>query len=105
MDHISGFFPESGTKSYDLFGRAVILATRYEAMRKLLFPTKLEHSVIILHERVFASLDLDQHPRFIRYQLKLNNTVVRDDPSAEHLFYQKIEMIDQEKHYKIHIVA
>ena len=90
MDHISGFFPESGTKSYDLFGRAVVLATRYEGMRKVLWGDKLQESVIILHERVYASIDPSAYPQFTRHQLKQNDMVVRDDPSAEYLFYRQI---------------
>jgi class 3 adenylate cyclase len=29
-DVISGFYPDSGAKEYDLYGRAIVLATRYE---------------------------------------------------------------------------
>jgi class 3 adenylate cyclase len=36
LDNVVGFYPDSGTKEYDLYGRAVILATRYEEMRKKL---------------------------------------------------------------------
>jgi hypothetical protein len=34
---VEAFFPESGVKVYELFGRGIILAHRYEAMRDLIF--------------------------------------------------------------------
>ena len=97
MDHISGFFPESGTKSYDIFGRAIVLATRYEAMRKVLFGQHMEHSVIILHEHVYSSLDQTQRAGFSAYPLRQKNILVRDDPSAERLFFQKVSRPDMQR--------
>nr|AIA17440.1 7TM diverse intracellular signaling [uncultured bacterium] len=53
LDSISGFYPEFGTKEYDLYGRAIILATRYEGMRKFLFEKDAtSRSTIILQEKV-----------------------------------------------------
>ncbi len=48
LDHITGFYPETGTREYDLFGRAIVLATRYEGMRKALLSNQQGASIIIL---------------------------------------------------------
>ncbi|HYX31763.1 MAG TPA: adenylate/guanylate cyclase domain-containing protein [Oligoflexus sp.] len=56
LDTLTGFYPESGTKKYDLFGPAIVLATRYEAMRKALFNGEMDRNVIIIQDVVYAAL-------------------------------------------------
>lgn len=94
-DSISGFYPESGTKEYDLFGRAIILATRYEAMRKVILkdsplPCEVSSAIIILQEKVHMSLDSESRSQYLEYDLSKNGVVVRDDPTAKKLFYKTI---------------
>lgn len=91
LDSIVGFYPEFGAKEYDLYGRAIILATRYEAMRKTLFAEESsQESIIILQEKVFASLDPTLRTEFSMVDLKAQGLTVRDDPAATRLFVRFI---------------
>ena len=92
MDQIASFFPSAGTKSYDLYGRGIVLATRYEAMRKILFTGDVEHSSLIIQERVYASLSTAQRLRFERIALDGAKLFVRDDPAARCLFVAKLDL-------------
>jgi class 3 adenylate cyclase len=88
LDSISGFYPESGAKEYDVFGRSVILATRYEAMRKYILDEDRESSIIILQSRVYESLDRELRDGFNRFDLQQHKTNVRDDSGATELYYK-----------------
>jgi class 3 adenylate cyclase len=88
LDSISGFYPESGAKEYDVFGRSVILATRYEAMRKYILDENRESSIIILQSRVYESLDRELRDGFNRFDLQQHKTIVRDDSGAVVLYYK-----------------
>ncbi len=84
---LEGFYPESGTREYDLYGRAVILATRYESMRKNIFVGQPDASLIIVQEEIYLSLPTELRQRFHEFDLVLNKLKVRDDPSARVLYY------------------
>lgn len=87
---MEGFFPSTGVKQYDLYGRAIVLATRYESMRKSLFAKKPELSghVTILHEAVWHGLSREKQQQFQRWELKEDGVTVRDDASATIAFYE-----------------
>jgi class 3 adenylate cyclase len=87
-DVISGFYPESGAKEYDLFSRAIVLATRYESMRREIFKSRPPGNIIILQERLFMSLDSKARQDFRVFDLQSNGVIVRDDPSAIRLYYR-----------------
>jgi class 3 adenylate cyclase len=88
MDSIAGFYPESGAREYDLYGRAIILATRYEGMRKVLLKKGPAQSILSLQERVYRNLDTDTQKDFEVFDLRLHQEVVRDDPDAQRVYYQ-----------------
>ncbi len=87
---LEGFYPESGTKEYDLYGRAVILATRYESMRKHIFQGIPDASMLIIQEEIFLSLPTELRTRFREFDLVQAKLKVRDDPSARVLYYTLI---------------
>jgi len=87
---LEGFYPESGTREYDLYGRAVILATRYEGMRKHLFQGQADASLLIIQEEIFLSLPTELRKRFQEFDLTRHNLKVRDDPSARVLYYAMV---------------
>jgi hypothetical protein len=91
LDTITGFFPEAGTKEYDLYGQAIVLATRYEGMRKTLFEAETARSVLIIQEKVYHSLDPSHRNGFKMMDLKELGIVVRDDPAATRLYYQFLD--------------
>lgn len=88
---MTGFFPESGTKEYDIYGLPIVLATRYESLRKSLFEADLSGSIIIIQELVYQSLDPSHREGFVAMNLKESGFVVRDDPAATHVYYQIVE--------------
>jgi len=88
LDSISGFYPESGAKEYDVFGRSIILATRYEAMRKYILGDNQSMSIIILQSRVHESLDRELRDGFIKFDLQEHKISVRDDSGASILYYK-----------------
>jgi class 3 adenylate cyclase len=91
LDSLTGFYPEAGTKEYDIYGQALVLATRYEGMRKTLFEAEKGRSVIIIQEVVYQSLDPSHRAGFIPMDLKELGVVVRDDPAATKLYYQFLD--------------
>ncbi|WP_218109965.1 7TM diverse intracellular signaling domain-containing protein [Oligoflexus tunisiensis] len=91
IESLNGFYPETGAKEYDLFGPAIILATRYEGMRKILFGGEKPRSVIIIQERVYHSIDRDHRTDFIEVNLKEKGLVIRDDPAAVRLYYRFLD--------------
>lgn len=86
-ESITGFYPETGTKEYDLYGPSIVLATRYEGMRKILFEDQNDRSILIIQNRVFQMLDADHQNQFQRLNLKQHGVVVRDDPNADSLAF------------------
>lgn len=65
LDTLTGFYPEAGTKEYDIYGQALVLATRYEGMRKTLFEAEKGRSVLIIQSVVYDSLDPSHREGFI----------------------------------------
>ncbi|HYX36188.1 MAG TPA: 7TM diverse intracellular signaling domain-containing protein [Oligoflexus sp.] len=94
---LAGFYPVSGTKEYDLYGAAIVLATRYEQMRKVIFEGQPPGSILILQERVFTGLNSLSRQGFMEYDLKRNGVVVRDDAGAVKLYYR---MLDGKAHQR-----
>ncbi|MDQ3231997.1 MAG: hypothetical protein M3Q07_09275 [Pseudobdellovibrionaceae bacterium] len=90
LGNIAGFFPETGTKEYDLYGPGIVLATRYEAMCKLIFKDKPAGSVLILQERVYKSIDKAMRKHFQLVELSPESVFVRDDPGAHRLYYRML---------------
>ncbi|HET9240581.1 MAG TPA: 7TM diverse intracellular signaling domain-containing protein [Oligoflexus sp.] len=89
-DTIEGYFPSTGTREYDVYGRSVILATRYEGMRRTIFPDGAPSSVIIIQRKVWMSLDAEMRERFKSFDLEGAGIQVRDDRDAKALYYVEI---------------
>ncbi|NRA67196.1 MAG: hypothetical protein HRU19_22120 [Pseudobacteriovorax sp.] len=83
-----GYYPKTGTKEYDLFGRGLILATRYESLRKKLFSNSDTH-IVILQSDVYADLSMEEKKVFETYDFP-KDFVVRDDERASSLYYQLV---------------
>lgn len=91
IDTLSGFYPESGPKEYDIFGPALVLATRYEGMRKVLFDEEKRRSIFIIQDIVYRSLDPEHRQEFQLVDLKQLGIVVRDDATATQLYYRLVD--------------
>ncbi len=84
---IEAFYPHTTPKEYDLYGRPLILATRYESTRKELFAQHLpKSSIIILQETVHQRLPQQFGQQFQAFEL--SNFRIRDDNDARRLYYQ-----------------
>jgi class 3 adenylate cyclase len=82
---IEAYYPEIGTKEYDLYGSAIVLATRYEQLRKQLFSPE-EANYIILQERVYESLSAELRNQFACIDLGQRQLRVRDDENAQRVY-------------------
>lgn len=88
-DKIEAYFPASGVRQYDLYGRSIVLATRYESYRKMLFEQIEEKgSVIILQERLYDMLPKEEQQKLKAFDLAQSKYKIRDDYSAEKLYYK-----------------
>jgi class 3 adenylate cyclase len=93
MGPIEAFYPHSYPMEYDIFGRPLVLATRYEAARKELFHYIEPTSLIILHEDVYKILP-DEMRKFC-HQYDLEHFRIRDDQHARTLYFQTFDQEGQ----------
>jgi len=91
---IEAFYPHTTPKEYDLYGRPIILATRYESIRKELFHHIPKSTIIILQESVHLKLPPSAQHNFQGFELK--NFRIRDDHEAKRLYYQ---VFDENGHH------
>ena len=88
---ISGYFPRTGLKQYDLYGEAIIRATRYEAFRKVMFVTgKMDAcDVILVQKDVYDGLSEEYKSHLKSYPLR--GMSIRDDPDARTLYFKLVQ--------------
>ena len=89
---IETFYPKSVPVEYDAYGRGIILAVRYESMRKsILQSLKLSGNILIIMEVIFNSMDDRTRDQFQRFDFKEHNVYVRDDPDADCLYFKIVD--------------
>lgn len=91
-DWLEGYFPQVGTREYDVHGRAVILATRYESLRRQLFPQGVPGHILTIQEKVFEGLPAVMQQDFVEVDLHDAHLVVRDDLGARKLYYRVVDI-------------
>lgn len=88
---VRGFFSKSGAIRHDLWGAAIVKATRYESMRKIILTKDDENSsIIILQDEVYQSLSQTQKSSYEILDFYQAGIRVRDDPGAFQLAYRII---------------
>ncbi len=88
---VEGFFPSSGPKLYDLRGYSIVLATRYETMRNLVYKkVGKTGSVLFIHDNVYQSLARETQQKFVLWDVTKPDQMIRDDSSAKQAWYQII---------------
>jgi class 3 adenylate cyclase len=89
---VRSYFSQSGSVKYDMWGRGIILATRYESLRKeIMLKLELESAnMLILQEEVYYSLPSDLRKRFQVHNLADLGLQVRDHPEAKTLVFMQI---------------
>jgi hypothetical protein len=85
---IEGFFTVSGIRSYELFGDGIVLATRYESLRKQ-WPAERPGHIITMPTRMYESLPLHVRPLFLQCRLSPGSGMIRNDAEAD-AFYRGI---------------
>lgn len=97
-DTIEGYFPTHGVKQYDVRGKAIILAARYESLRKSLFSTYEDYpgNLITISNNVYNNLPSHLRERFIRVSNKEHNIEIRDDLLANCFYYSAVPSYEKE---------
>ncbi len=92
MGQVRSYFSKSGSIKYDLWGTGIVLATRYESIRKeLVQKLKLNPSnLLIIQEDVYHSLPSDIRKEFQVHALQDLGIMVRDHPEATMLVFKQI---------------
>ncbi|WP_176736840.1 7TMR-DISM family protein [Oligoflexus tunisiensis] len=85
---IQGFFTVSGIRSYELFGHSIVLATRYESLRKQ-WPAERAGHMITVQSRLYESLDPRYQKLFKKHKLGPGMGAIRNDAEAD-AFYRGI---------------
>ncbi len=93
-DFLEGYYPKVGTIEYDVYGRAIILATRYQSFRKQLFPNSVPGHIITVHEKVYEQLPQELQRLFTGLDLRKEHLSVRDDLHANIVYYRIISGAD-----------
>ena len=89
---VEGYFPRAGVKQYELRVHSLVLATRYEGMRKYLLPRLNKNgNFIILRECVYQGLSSDQQRSFSAWDVRSPGMGVRDDPHAKMIYYRFVD--------------
>ncbi len=102
-DWLEGYYPKVGTIEYDVYGRAIILATRYESLRRQLFTDGVPGHIVTIQEKVFASLPKNLQETFTEVDLHSAHLIVRDDLGASKLYYRVVKSRDLEQLEKLAI--
>ncbi|WP_234996134.1 7TM diverse intracellular signaling domain-containing protein [Pseudobacteriovorax antillogorgiicola] len=87
---VKGYFSKAGAIRHDLWGPAVVLATRYEAMRKLIFDREGVplSNILTIQQDVYEELPPEEQARFRVINLEDRNYRVRDDSKARFLAFR-----------------
>ncbi|HET9238040.1 MAG TPA: 7TM diverse intracellular signaling domain-containing protein [Oligoflexus sp.] len=85
---IQGFFTVSGIRSYELFGDSIVLATRYESLRKQ-WPASRAGHMITMPTRMYEGLPPRLKPYFQKQSLGPGSAAIRNDAEAD-AFYRGI---------------
>ncbi len=86
---IEGFFTLSGLRSYELFGKGIVLASRYEGLRKV-FAIPGQGHLVCLRSTIYQALPPQTQRQFIPYVLDKPKETIRDDEAAQEFHYRRI---------------
>lgn len=86
---IEGFFTLSGIRSYELFGKGIVLAARYEALRKV-YAIPGQGHLICMKSTVYHALPATYQKLFTRFTLDPSQPFIRDDDAVQDFYYQRV---------------
>jgi len=71
------------------YGKAIVLACRYESMRKIILQAlDLKGNILIISETVFNSIDNNKREEFKEFECQEHDVWIRDDSDATSLYYR-----------------
>ncbi len=84
---VEAYYPSAGVVEYNMFGRGIILADRYEKLRKgALRQMVFTGNLLVVDYRVFSMLSPESQVLFQRFDVDAVQQTIRDDEQA-HCFY------------------
>jgi hypothetical protein len=84
---VEAYYPSAGVVEYNMFGRGIILADRYEKLRKgALRQLVLTGNLLVIDARIFQMLSPNFQVLFQRFDVDSVQQTIRDDEQA-HCFY------------------
>ncbi len=87
---------ESSIRSYELFGKGIVLATRYEQLRKL-YQLPGEGHLICLQSSIYQALSKEQKELFTRMELEPGQARIRDNEMATDFYYCRIPVASKQR--------
>ena len=85
---LEAFYPIAGVKEYDLYGNGIILAARYEALRKRIFTeSSLKSNILTLQGKIFDMVPEFYKSGFSSYDLSGNP--IEEDPDEYFAYYKR----------------
>ena len=91
---IVGFYPIAGVRAYDLYGKAIVLANRYEHLRRILYP-KAQFNVITVQSQVMEPLADDIKNLFEFQDISQRKDLrIRDDQNAKSFYTKQCHTIE-----------
>lgn len=85
---VESYYPLVGTKEYDLYGNGIILAARYESLRKKIFKKgEINSHLIFAQNKIYNTLDENIKNKF--YEYSLEETPIAEDPNAREVYISK----------------
>lgn len=89
LGDVEAYYPRGGTKEYDLYGAGIILAARYEGLRKKLFPRKsISSHLFFVQTALYERLPVAAQKDFEAYSLK--SCPLEEDPEATSVHLRRI---------------
>lgn len=87
---LEAFYPVAGVKEYDMYGNGIILAARYETLRKHLFKeTTKQSSIMMIQGKSFRKLSPDWQKDYQEYNL--SDHPIAEDPNENYSYYKRFE--------------
>ena len=89
---VESSFSSEGVVRYDLFGNAIVMATRYESLRNQIFKKVniIPSNIIIVQESIYKSLPPSMREDFVGLEIKQAGISIKDDPTATKLYFTGI---------------
>ncbi|NRA66846.1 MAG: hypothetical protein HRU19_20325 [Pseudobacteriovorax sp.] len=85
---VTAYYSQSGTRDYQMFGKGIVLATRYEQARKEIFPIVGQGHIITLREDVGSVIEqVPNAPKLSTISLEQHHLSIRDDLEQKTLYY------------------